>query len=112
MYNHHGEAIGYITGLSWDTFTSNLMPEFSDGWYFNTAVTFIFPCFLGIFYGANNVVNLKRPNRSIPLGAFSAILTSLCLYTFVFCMLAAVADRNTLKNATLLYADVCVPTCR
>lgn len=68
------------------------------------------PCFLGIFFGANNVQNLKRPNKSIPLGAFGAISTSLILYTTILCLLAAVADRETLKTNPLLFCDCAWPS--
>jgi cytochrome c biogenesis factor len=67
------------------------------------------PCFLGIFYGTNVSKSLKRPNKSIPLGAFGAIATSLVLYTVILCLLGAVADRQTLKTNTLLFCDCAWP---
>jgi hypothetical protein len=30
-----------ITGLSAQTFVDNLLPDFTDGWHFNTAVTYL-----------------------------------------------------------------------
>lgn len=123
-----------VTGLSGTTFVDNLLPDFSNGWSFNTAVTYLLyvpshpslppmplrphvlrlptcsPCFLGIFYGTNVSKTLKRPNRSIPLGAFGAIMTSLVLYTMILCLLGAVADRQTLKNNMLLFCDCAWPS--
>lgn len=122
---------GNITGLSAQNFVDNLLPDFDDHWNFTTVVTFLLyvwsrsgmctvdspahrarrsPCFLGIFFGANNVQNLRRPNRSIPLGAFGAICTSLVLYTTFLCLLAAVADRETLKTNPLLFCDCAWPS--
>ncbi|KNC75287.1 hypothetical protein SARC_12185, partial [Sphaeroforma arctica JP610] len=103
-------ALGMVTGLSSETMSDNLMPDFSEGFVWQTALSYLFPCFLGIFMGANNANGLRTPSSSIPKGAFSAILTSTCLYIMIFCLLAAVAERQLLKDFLLLFCYVAWPT--
>ncbi|KAI8807370.1 hypothetical protein BJ742DRAFT_773104 [Cladochytrium replicatum] len=66
---------GHITGLSLKTLIENLHPE--GGADLIQSLSFILPCFVGIFSGTNNAVHLKNPSESIPKGGFLSVGTSL-----------------------------------
>eukprot|EP00124_Ichthyophonus_hoferi_P001869 Ihof_evm9s110 gene=Ihof_evmTU9s110 len=99
-----------VTGLSSTNFINNFGPDFDQGYSYNRILTFIFPCFIGIFRGAGNAHMLKNPSRSMPLGAFGAILTSASFYILILCFLGSVAPRETLKEHYLLFEKVGWPT--
>ena len=99
--NHSG-----LTGLSLQTLRSNAWPDWSDPVVLAAGcsrfpsqggmrdecedvttlsgapavLALLFPMFLGVFQGANNAANLRRPSDSIVKGTLLAILTSTVLY--------------------------------
>eukprot|EP00123_Amoebidium_parasiticum_P011961 comp21026_c0_seq1/m.28237 comp21026_c0_seq1/g.28237 ORF comp21026_c0_seq1/g.28237 comp21026_c0_seq1/m.28237 type:complete len:1182 (-) comp21026_c0_seq1:729-4274(-) len=109
QYVHLTDTNMLVTGLSTQNFVNNFGPDFTHGYTYSTVLTFIFPCFIGIFRGAGNAHMLKNPSQSMPVGAFGAIATSASLYILIFCLLGAVAPRETLKDHFLLFEKMAWP---
>eukprot|EP01012_Entosiphon_sulcatum_P018378 TRINITY_DN2311_c0_g1_i1.p1 TRINITY_DN2311_c0_g1~~TRINITY_DN2311_c0_g1_i1.p1 ORF type:complete len:905 (-),score=120.59 TRINITY_DN2311_c0_g1_i1:102-2816(-) len=87
-----------VTGLSADTLRSNLGSDYSHGKGFASILAIFFPCYTGIFAGADRSSSLKDPGRSIPWGTLGAINFSLVLYVSLLLLWGAVADRDFLKS--------------
>lgn len=127
------ENVDGFTGLSRETFMNNARPDFSLPTYSEeelydefgvttemvdenstpnpaSALSIIFPMFLGIFQGANKASDLETPNQSIIKGTGAAILTSFTVYVLFFLLLAAVAERQVLKVDFLLFDRLAWPT--
>eukprot|EP01137_Pigoraptor_chileana_P021003 Opistho-2@84147 len=85
-----------VYGLSTTLLADNAWPLW-DGWDFRKILTFILPCFVGIFTVPNRASSLKSPYTSIPIGTFGAILTSAVLYSLLMVIMAATTTRDTLR---------------
>ncbi|KJE93459.1 solute carrier family 12 [Capsaspora owczarzaki ATCC 30864] len=107
---HDANSTLSITGLNTQTLRDNWAPKYSEGWDFSIVMTFMFPCFIGIFSGADMSGELRKPFSSIPRGTFAAIMASSTLYSTIILLLGAVAARETLQYVELTFAFVAWPT--
>eukprot|EP01135_Chromosphaera_perkinsii_P010877 Nk52_evm4s2273 gene=Nk52_evmTU4s2273 len=108
-FEYNDEIVGNVTGLSASTLSDNTGSDFGDGWTFKTVLTYVFPCFIGIFSAANRSGQLKNPYRSIPVGTYSATLTSTLLYSLIMILAGSLATRSVLKADPLLFAELAWP---
>ena len=90
------------TGLSTQTFTSNLLPKFTrhaDGSQLHGKENFqdlfgiLFPATGGIFAGASMSGDLKHPSKAIPKGTLSGLVLTFFAYTLVILAMAATITR-------------------
>lgn len=65
-----------------------------------------FPAVTGVFAGVNMSSDLYNPNRSIPIGTFSAIGTSLIIYSLFIVGLGGTCARDVLLNDYLIAQKV------
>lgn len=117
--NHYYNATTNLsfTGLSWDTFKSNLDSNFTID--YTTGLATDFPTVFGVFFtgvtgvlaGANISGDLKNPGKSIPLGTLSAIGFTFLMYALLFILSAASCSRELLQNNYLYmqYTNVWQP---
>uniref|UniRef100_A0A0N4ZIL3 AA_permease domain-containing protein n=1 Tax=Parastrongyloides trichosuri TaxID=131310 RepID=A0A0N4ZIL3_PARTI len=83
------KAMKGLTGLSYTTMVTNLMPAFR-GYDFFEVFSIYFPAATGIMAGANISGDLADPQKAIPLGTLSAILATTIVY-----LLTVVATGST-----------------
>jgi potassium/chloride transporter 4/5/6 len=67
-----------------------------------------FPAVTGVMAGLGLSGDLKDPMRSLPRGAFAAVLTGLAVYMVVPVLLAVGADPQALRDDPLVWARVAV----
>ncbi|KAI9138310.1 amino acid permease-domain-containing protein [Paraphysoderma sedebokerense] len=106
-FNHHNFN-HQVTGLSIETLRSNLYPHSS--FSFKDAISLLLPCFVGIFSGTNNAMNLKHPFKSIPTGAFGAVATSTTLYVTLFLLIGSVVKRELLLSNVMIIPEIAFPS--
>ncbi|KAK6334718.1 hypothetical protein TWF718_010165 [Orbilia javanica] len=103
------------TGLSWDTFTENLLPNFTRGAAgsqshqkesFQSLFGILFPATGGIFAGASMSGDLRKPNKSIPKGTLHGLLITFVTYTFVIFAMGASIKRTALYTNLNIIQDV------
>lgn len=101
-----------ITGLSYANFVSNLYPftETSIQETIQKTVTFIFPCFVGILSGVNNIEILTNTLKSIPNGTIGAIVFSCILYIFLICLFGAVTSKEELASDLGIAVNLTYPS--
>ncbi len=120
----------YVTGLNATTFLSNTFSNFSapseeaihalhaleelvvqtEVLSASSALSLIFPMFIGIFQGANKAGQLKRPISSVFYGNSASILTAFWTYVVIFLLVGSVATRDALKLDVLLLSNLLWPT--
>lgn len=117
--NHVFNQTNYtvFTGLSWDTFKSNLNPDYKLD--YTTGLPTDFATIFGVFFtgvtgvlaGANISGDLKNPARSIPIGTLSGIACTFVIYISLFLLSAASCSRELLQNNYLYmqYTNVWPP---
>ncbi|ABN64615.2 predicted protein, partial [Scheffersomyces stipitis CBS 6054] len=99
------------TGLSWATFTENLLPQFTSGAAgsvlpkgepetFRNLFGIFFPATAGIFAGASMSGELKKPSKSIPEGTLKGLLVTFILYSLVIISMGCSIPRE------ILHADI------
>lgn len=106
-----------FTGLSWQTFESNLYPSYGADYTTNLKTDFanVFGVFFtgvtGVLAGANISGDLKDPAKSIPLGTLSGIACTFLTYVSLFVLSAASCSRELLQNNYLYmqYTNVWPP---
>ncbi|PVU99403.1 hypothetical protein BB560_005502 [Smittium megazygosporum] len=105
----------YYTGLSWETFQSNLYPDFGFDAY-NNQITLgsvfgvLFPACVGIMAGVSMSGSLKNPNTSIPKGTLYAVALTITVYLSMVLCLGSSVRRSTLKqNMNVLQEISSVP---
>ncbi|KAF3204775.1 hypothetical protein TWF106_001424 [Orbilia oligospora] len=112
MYGDHGLS---YTGLSWDTFKENLLPQFTRGAAgseshqkenFQSLFGILFPATGGIFAGASMSGDLRKPNKSIPKGTLHGLLLTFITYTFVVFSMGASIKRTALYTNLNIIQDV------
>ncbi|TGJ68799.1 hypothetical protein EYR41_004884 [Orbilia oligospora] len=112
MYGDHGLS---YTGLSWDTFRENLLPQFTRGAAgseshqkenFQSLFGILFPATGGIFAGASMSGDLRKPNKSIPKGTLHGLLLTFITYTFVVFSMGASIKRTALYTNLNIIQDV------
>jgi len=106
-----------FTGLSWETFQSNIYPQY--GLDYTTGLPTDFSTIFGVFFtgvtgvlaGANISGDLKNPAKSIPLGTLSGIAFTFTIYVTLFILSALSCSRELLKNNYLYmqYTNVWPP---
>ncbi|KAJ3329328.1 hypothetical protein HDU76_008124 [Blyttiomyces sp. JEL0837] len=100
---------GQVTSISLYTLSSNLWPSEASTLTFDQALSFMIPCFVGIFAGLKNSPMLKNPIQSIPVGGFTSIATSVIMYTSLFVLIASVVKRPLLQENTTVLPDISYP---
>ncbi|GMM35379.1 Vhc1 protein [Saccharomycopsis crataegensis] len=99
----------WYSGISWHTFTENLLPHFTShaaGSQLDTKETFadlfgiFFSATAGILAGASMSGSLKNPSRSIPKGTLWGLLLTFFCYALIIISLGVSVPRK------LLYSDV------
>jgi amino acid transporter len=98
-----------ITGPSWDTFIENFGPP-SDNWSALEPLSFLFPCFVGIYSGANHAADLKNPFKSIPRGGFAAIAISTGIYSLLIVTIGFAVPRVVLLQDWSIVLRMAWPT--
>ncbi|KAJ3412542.1 hypothetical protein HDV05_000623, partial [Chytridiales sp. JEL 0842] len=99
---------GQVTGVSLKTLMSNLKP--SSVYELNRELSFLLPCFVGIYTGTNNAASLRNPVQSIPIGGFSSIGINMALYTGIMVLLGATVKRGMLLSNPLIMSDIAWPS--
>ena len=101
--------VGTLQTASINNLRANLYPP--DGWATltsstpSTMLTFIYPCFAGLFQGANKAAELKTPYLSIPRAAIGAVSTTGAIFLVIFLSvgasqpLALITDDDLLMKA-------------
>ena len=95
-----------FTGPSFETFKSNLWPDFDSHGSFSKVFGIIFPAMTGIMAGVNMSGVLKRPDLAIPRGSLTALTSATFGYVLMIFSLGMSVERNTLKNDYLILARV------
>jgi len=101
-----------FTGLSSDTFRSNLYSNYVTDYTNNRQTSFayifgvLFSSLTGIMAGANMSGELKKPARSIPLGTLSAVVFVFIVYFSENLLLAASCERNLLVFNNQVLQDI------
>ncbi len=68
-----------------------------------------FPAVTGILAGISLSGDLKRPDRSIPVGSIAAVLTGFAVYLIAPVLLAVAATPDELVNNSLIWFDLAGP---
>lgn len=97
-----------ITGPSWDTFIENFAPPTS--WSALGPLSFLFPCFVGIYSGANRAADLKNPFKAIPRGGFMAIAISTGIYSLLIATIGFAIPRVVLLQDWSVVLRMAWPT--
>lgn len=99
-----------FTGISSDTFLSNLYPP-PKGPNYKGTTTFrnlfgvLFPATSGIFAGASMSGDLKNPSKAIPKGTLWGLLSTLLLYLIViFSMASSITHQSFVQYTNVLSA--------
>ncbi|KAJ3214464.1 hypothetical protein HDU67_001649 [Dinochytrium kinnereticum] len=100
----HGE----ITGIKLETLRANLWP--SSAFQLKEPLSYLMPCFVGIYVGTNNAPELRDPLKDIPRGGFMAVSLSTILYTLLFVLIGSVATRERLISDTLILTQLAWPS--
>ncbi|GMT10099.1 hypothetical protein PFISCL1PPCAC_1396, partial [Pristionchus fissidentatus] len=97
--NEESIKIG-MTGYSWQTLKSNLLPRWRDESFFSVFAVY-FPAATGIMAGANISGDLADPQAAIPLGTLLAIAVTTVIYLLVVISTGsiAVADSDGITAA-------------
>ncbi|OAR00385.1 hypothetical protein LLEC1_00999 [Akanthomyces lecanii] len=99
-----------FTGLSFQTFSSNMLPPQHSTAYqgvktFRDLFGILFPATSGIFAGASMSGDLKNPSTTIPRGTLWAMLATFIVYLIVIVSMAAsTTHASFLANANILSA--------
>jgi potassium/chloride transporter 9 len=103
------------TGLSWQTFKENALPNFTRGadgsqlkgkenW--QDLFGILFPATGGIFAGASMSGDLKHPSKAIPKGTLYGLGLTFVSYTLVILAMAASVTRGSLYRNVNVMQDV------
>lgn len=100
------------SGLSWQTFTSNLLPDwqidYTTGQRTTFAVVFgvLFSGVTGIMAGANMSGELQDPSKSIPKGTLSAVSFTFGTYFLLLLLTSLTCPRILLQNVNLYMQSI------
>ena len=86
----------------------NLNSQIRDPDPFGTVFATCFPAFTGMIAGLGLSGDLKRPEKSIPLGTIGATLAGMVVYAMVAVKLAASATPEALANNQFVMAEVAI----
>lgn len=112
IFNRTETNVTLFTGLSMDTFYSNLQPHFSMDYTTHQITSFpvifgvLFSGVTGIMAGANISGELKDPAKSIPKGTIIAVAFTFVIYLFLFFVTSATCPRELLLNDYLYMQSV------
>ncbi|GMS79950.1 hypothetical protein PENTCL1PPCAC_2125 [Pristionchus entomophagus] len=84
-----------MTGYSFQTLQSNLLPRWRNGESFFSVFAVYFPAATGIMAGANISGDLADPQHSIPLGTLLAILVTTVIYLLVVITTGSIAVADS-----------------
>lgn len=108
-----------ITGYSFTTMMSNLLPAFTTGETFFSVFAVYFPAATGIMAGANISGDLADPQNAIPLGTLLAIVVTTIIYLLIVVMTGSTCVRYAdgvspyLVNGSIIEPDCAMNnTCR
>lgn len=101
-----GHKVTDFTGLSLETFKSNLYPNYSDDYTLKPPMPTSFAVVFGVFFtgvtgvlaGANISGDLKNPAKSIPWGTLAGVACTALTYAFIFILTAATCSRKFLQT--------------
>lgn len=97
---------GAIGSFSTEHLKANLRPDFDQGESFFTMFALFFPAVTGIMAGANMSGDLRRPERSIPLGTLAAVVVTGIIYLSEALLIGCAVPGDTLRNDNLVIASV------
>lgn len=86
----------------------NLTSQIQDPDPFGTVFATCFPAFTGMIAGLGLSGDLKRPEKSIPLGTISATLAGMVVYALVAIKLASSATPEALASDQFIMAEVAI----
>ncbi len=86
----------------------NLTSRIQDPDPFGTVFATCFPAFTGMIAGLGLSGDLKRPEKSIPLGTISATLAGMVVYALVAIKLASSATPDALAGDQFIMAEVAI----
>ena len=86
----------------------NLNSQIQDPDPFGTVFATCFPAFTGMIAGLGLSGDLKRPEKSIPLGTIGATLAGMVVYAMVAVKLAASATPEALANNQFVMAEIAI----
>lgn len=86
----------------------NLTSRIQDPDPFGTVFATCFPAFTGMIAGLGLSGDLKRPEKSIPLGTISATLAGMVVYALVAIKLASSATPEALASNQFIMAEVAI----
>jgi potassium/chloride transporter 9 len=104
------------TGFNYDTFKSNLYPNFTAGadgsnikgkenWQDLFGV--LFPATAGIFAGASMSGDLKKPGKSIPRGTIGGMILTFFSYILLILCMGSTISRDSFYKDSNIVQDVC-----
>jgi len=98
-----------LVGLTWENFSENLKPDYSDGNSFSTLLALFFPAVTDPLAGSNLSGDLKNAAKSIPPGTLAAVaFTSFIFLANVF-LVGGAARRHVLISDKLLVTRMAWP---
>ncbi|XP_065196095.1 solute carrier family 12 member 8-like [Sycon ciliatum] len=107
-FTHVNLAAGFV-GYSSGLMSNNTPPSFGnidDGKDasedFFTVFAVFFPTIVGVASGINMARDIRRPERSVPIGTFAALVVSGVLYLLFALILAATCQRDSLRDDPLM----------
>ncbi|MEZ4549734.1 MAG: amino acid permease [Desulfobacterales bacterium] len=96
-------AVGTFMKYGGASFTSTI-PSGDIGFWVGFAV--FFPAVTGVMAGLGLSGDLKQPERSIPIGSISAVLTGMAVYLMVPFLLFMGAGPDELKSNSLIWTEI------
>ncbi|OVE75540.1 hypothetical protein BVX98_07435 [bacterium F11] len=101
-------AIGSVLTFQKATLMTNLGPRYANGYSFWIVFAIFFPAITGFTQGINFSGDLKKPERSIPLGTFLAVGITFVIYLLFSILVLGSIDREPLLTNYLVMKDISI----
>ncbi|XP_014285916.1 solute carrier family 12 member 8 isoform X1 [Halyomorpha halys] len=102
----HTDIKSGFTGWWSGQLSTNLFPDYFDGYNWFTVFGVFFPTITGILAGINMSGDLRNPAKDIPNGTLGAVITVTGLYLTFVLVLGSTCTREALKTDFMISAKV------